>query len=374
MVDATDTLPISTPTSRVRSGKLGRLLALFVVIIMAGVVMVGAGNYALDPFTYNRDAMAEMAAAFVSGRNYAVLDANLDLRAIHREHIRQMRETPDIVIVGGSRWQEAAVALVPGRKLLNAFVHNDYYEDLLATTELLQRYNRLPKTLMLSIRFVSFQPNEIRASSQWKEYGEEYRAMARTLGLTDPGWLATFAFEKWTNLLSVDGLMVKLRERIKAPTAPGPVDSLSDPSRDIYAADGSLNFSDEHNRHDTVEFARSDALETAATERNRRLPVAPDKPEGLKKLIAYLKAHGVRVILAQTPFHPLYFDGIARYPRGEDLRHVDAVVHQVADELGVEVAGSLDPRPLNCGEDEFRDFNHPRATCLHKLFQTIPNL
>ena len=136
--------------------------------------------------------MAEMAAAFVSGRNYAVLDANLDLRAIHREHIRQMRETPDIVIVGGSRWQEAAVALVPGWKSLNAFVHNDYYEDLLATTELLQRYNRLPKTLMLSIRFVSFQPNDIRASSQWKEYGEEYRAMARTLGLTDPGWLATF--------------------------------------------------------------------------------------------------------------------------------------------------------------------------------------
>ena len=123
-----------------------------------------------------------------------------------------------------------------------------------------------------------------------------------------------------------------------------------------------------------MEFARSDALETAATERNRRLPVAPDKPEGLKKLIAYLKAQGVRVILAQTPFHPLYFDGIARYPRGEDLRHVDAVVHQVADELGVEVAGSLDPRSLNCGEDEFRDFNHPRATCLRKLFQTIPNL
>ena len=50
MVDATDTLPISTATSRVRSGKLGRLLALFVVIIVAGVVMVGAGNVRLGSF------------------------------------------------------------------------------------------------------------------------------------------------------------------------------------------------------------------------------------------------------------------------------------------------------------------------------------
>jgi hypothetical protein len=374
MVDATDTLPISATTPGVRSGRFGRKVALFVVIIVAGLVLVGAGNYALDPFTYSRGAMTEMAAAFVSGRNYAVLDPNVDLRAIHREHVRLMRASPDIVIVGGSRWQEAAAALVPDRKLFDAFVHNDYYEDLLATTELLRRYDRMPKTLMLSIRFVSFQPNEVRESSQWKEYGPEYRAMARTLGLADPGWLATAPFEKWTDLLSVDGAKVKLQERIKAPTPPGPIDGLSDPSRDIYAADGSLHFSDEHNRHDTPEFARSNAQDTAAAERNRRLPVAPDKVEGLKKLIAYLKPRGVRVILAQTPFQPLYFDGIAHYPRGEDLRHVDAVVHQIGDELGVEVAGSLDAKAVGCGEDEFRDFNHPRPTCLRKLFQSIPNL
>ena len=162
----------------------------------------------------------------------------------------------------------------------------------------------------------------------------------------------------------------KSRSGLKAPTPPGPIDGLSDPSREIfYAADGSLHFSDEHNRHDTLEFARSNAQETAVAERNRRLPVAPDKVEGLKKLIAYLKSQGVRVILAQTPFQPLDFDGIAHYPRGEDLRHVDAVVHQLGDEFGVEVAGSLDAEAVGCGEDEFRDFNHPRPTCLRKLFQ-----
>ena len=199
MVDATDTLPTSAATHSVRRGKFGRKVALFVVIILAGLVLVGAGNYALDPFTYNRSAMAEMAAAFVSGRNYAVLDPNLDLRAIHREHVRLMRESPDIVVVGGSRWQEASAALCLGGNCSLLF-HNDYYEDLLATTELLRRYDRMPKTLMLSIRFVSFQPNEVRDLSQWKEYGPEYRAMARTLGLPDPGWLATVPFEKWDRL------------------------------------------------------------------------------------------------------------------------------------------------------------------------------
>src|SRR5262249_8383016 len=153
--------------------------------------------YSLDPFTYNRAALADMSAFLAADMNYAVLDPNIDLRALRREHVRQMRTTPDVVVAGGSGWQEASAGLLPGRKFFEAFGHYVSYEDLLATAELLRANDRLPKTLVLNVRLVAvFNP------THWKEWAPEYRSMARLLGLEDPGWFNTFAFDKWMNLLS----------------------------------------------------------------------------------------------------------------------------------------------------------------------------
>jgi hypothetical protein len=349
-------------------GALVRRVGLFAFVLMAGLISVIVGNYRLDPFTYNRVALADMSAFLAADMNYALLDPNIDLRALRREHVRQMRTTPDVVVFGGSRWQEASAALLPGRKLFNAFVHNDSYEDLLAITELLRANDRLPKTLVLSVRLVAFQ------STEWKEWAPEYRSMARLLGLQDPGWLNTFAFDKWMNLLSLDGAMQKWAVYRRAPKASGPVAALSDPTRDIIGAEGALYFAEEHDRLDTVESAYKSASTNAALERNRALPVDAAKVDGLERLLSYLKGRGVRVILAQTPFHPYYYQGISDYPRGAYLQRLVREVNRVGEKLNIETAGNLDPRIVGCGEAEFRDAHHPKSSCLGKIFASISNL
>jgi hypothetical protein len=369
MTDAVHTPGAQAKIAGSAGGALVRRVGLFAFVLMAGMISVIVGNYSLDPFTYNRAALVDMSAFLAADTNYALLDPNINMRALKREHIRQMRTTPDVVLFGGSRFQHASAALLPGRKLFNAFVHNDSYEDLLAITELLRANDRLPKTLVLSVRFAS-----VTYPTDWKEWAPEYRSMARLLGLQDPGWFNTFAFDKWTNLLSLDGAMQKWDVYRRAPKASGPVAALSDPTRDIIGAEGTLYFSEERDRLDTVESAYKSASTFAALDRNRKQPLDAAMVDGLERLLVYLKGRGVRVILVELPFHPHYWQGISDYPRGAYLQRLWREVSRVGEKLNIESVGNLDPRIVGCGEAEFRDAYHAKSSCLGKVFASISNL
>ena len=71
------------------------------------------------------------------------------------------------MVLGASHWQEAHADLLPGHRFYNAHVHRDYHEDLLAVVEMLLRHDRLPDTLIMSIRDMTFLPEEHRSDTLW---------------------------------------------------------------------------------------------------------------------------------------------------------------------------------------------------------------
>jgi hypothetical protein len=154
-------------------------LYLFVTAALAGILMSGlvAANYRLAALSYSADAQAGVAEVLASGGNYAVFDLNLDMRGLRRQHIARLEATPEVVVLGASHWQEAHADLLPGRRFYNAHVHRDYYEDLLAVVEMLVRHDRLPKTLIMSIRDMTFAPVERRTDTLWLTALPDYRAM-----------------------------------------------------------------------------------------------------------------------------------------------------------------------------------------------------
>jgi hypothetical protein len=91
--------------------------------------------------------------------------------------------------------------------------------------------------------------------------------------------------------------------------------------------------------------------------------------DGLKRLIAFLKQHGVNVILAQTPYHPGYFAALQGSLYLQDLQQLDEQARNIAREVAVPVAGSLDARVVGCGPEEFRDHHHSHESCLRKIFE-----
>src|SRR5258706_182719 len=67
-----------------------RFLAALVALVCAGVLLIAGANYSLDPLHFSVSGQRQVAAVLLSGKNYAVFDANMDFRGLRREAIAKI--------------------------------------------------------------------------------------------------------------------------------------------------------------------------------------------------------------------------------------------------------------------------------------------
>jgi hypothetical protein len=372
-------------TARAFSAK--RFLRYLVGLVAIGVAAVAGANCLLDPLHFRASALHELAATLQSGKNYAVYDANMDFRALRREAVALMTTTPQIIAFGGSRFELATASMFPGKTFYNAFVHNDMYEDLVAFSGLLYDHHRLPKNLIITVRYKSFLPidQKWRETDEFKNFWSEYRSMADRLGIDQEPLWNVLPFAYWSNLLSIDNIRRQLSFRWKGKHQ-GAVDADSMDDMDVIHADGSLAFSKEHsaswadlllsrgvkNMVSTASTIAEDAeLRGAKMSERSEWPIDHQRIEGFGKLLAFLAQQGTHVTIAITPFHPAYYHRITGSPYGKSLAAMEEHVGAVAAANGASLVGSLDPDKVGCKESNFRDFIHPDAVCLKSVFDRI---
>lgn len=346
-----------------------------IAVLIVGLLMtigVGAGNYVLNPLSYDRAYISDVARILDSGRGFANYDPNINWRALRREQIRQMTSTPDIVILGGSRWWEAHADQFPGRTLFNSWVSNDEAEDALALTYLLDQAGRLPKTMILSLRFISFQPPPQRDTPEWQEWAPEYSAMARKLGLSPHPLPQNVPVKQWSGLLYLPGLYDRTVQVSQVPETPGATDRTQLDKLDVIAPDGSVHWSRAHE-------AKYTKANTDAAVRRELRSIGQTAPaidlslvDMLGKAIGYLRDKGVNVLLLQTPYHPDFYRAVQARPFGQLLRRLEHIGDDLASRYGVRSVGGYDPTNVGCTANEFIDQIHPRPGCLTKVLRLIP--
>src|SRR5258708_23453305 len=135
-----------------------RFLAALVAVVGAGVFLIAGANYFLDPLHFSASGQKQVAAVLLSGKNYAVFDANMDFRGLRREAIAQTTQTPQVIVFGCRRFELATPHLFPGESFYNGFDHNDVFEDLVAFSGLLYEHTRLPKNLVRTGRYQTLLP------------------------------------------------------------------------------------------------------------------------------------------------------------------------------------------------------------------------
>src|SRR5258708_14824664 len=113
-----------------------RFLAALVAVVGAGGFLIAGANYFLDPLHFSASGQRQVAAVLLSGKNYAVFDANLDFRGLRREAIAQMTQTPQVIVFGGSRFELATPYLFPGKSFSNGSCCTALSADLAAVSRL----------------------------------------------------------------------------------------------------------------------------------------------------------------------------------------------------------------------------------------------
>jgi hypothetical protein len=358
------------------SAELRPVRYLIATVTLAALLMgaLAAANYRLAPLSYSAAALARVAEMLAGGSNYAVFDLNLDMRELRRQHIARLDATPEVVVLGASHWQEAHAELLPGRRFYNAHVHRDYYEDLLAVVEMLLRHDRLPPTLIISIRDMTFQPVDRRSDSLWLTALPDYDAMATRLGIARHPWFATRPARRWSGLLSLSAALENAFRRLMTESVPGPTHTESLPTLDVLLADGSIRWSHEHRERFTTERARREVQQALAERRNRAPELDPAAVTALDRLLGLLTKHRVRVILIHPPFNPAFYRQVKDSAYGAGLRQVEGVTAHLAATHGATVVGSFDPAVAGCLESMYIDAEHSSPACLQRVLDQIPGL
>jgi hypothetical protein len=349
-----------------------------VVIVAALLGAVYLSSFALNPLIYNRASLAQVAQATASGMNYANFDPNIDLRTLRAEQIRAMRTTPDVVIFGGSRWQEAYSGLMPGKTVFDAYVSNDQAEDMLAITYLLDQAGRLPKTMILSLRFVSLVPVAIRDANSgwdWQVWAPEYRAMAQRLGVTPASYADTLPYRQWLGAFYVPALSDRVQQVTTAPQQPHATTEFQNPTLDILASDGSLHWSKRSDAKFTQQYLDKNTRDQIAALAPTAPAIDPNEVAMMGRLVDWLRAKGVRVIVAQTPYYPPFYAGIKGSPFIGSLNGLEAAARQM-EQHGAVAAGGYDPARLGCTATatDFLDYIHPRPPCMAKVMKELSDV
>lgn len=331
-----------------------------------GVGAVWNGNKAYGPEMYG-DGMATAADALTAGQNYAVFDLNLNIRNLRDQMMARMSKTPDVVILGASHWQEAHVDLIKNLTAYNAHIHRDYWEDLLGATDILVRHNRLPKTLIISIRDKQFTPVSARKDYLWEPGIPFYREMADRLGIEKESYWATFPYQRIRAMFSLSMLFDNFTRWYNADERPHATSERQFQGLDTLLPDGSIVWSLKHKALFTAERAEREANSFADASIASPPQIDGAGVAAFDKLLTYLKEQGTTVYLVHPPFNPVFYDRVQGTPYMEGLAKVDAVTQQLAAAHGLKIFGDFNPHKVGCDKTMYIDAEHSNAQCLAKV-------
>jgi hypothetical protein len=370
-----DTKWLAEPAApRVKTSGSKRYTLAFLLTTVLGMGAIWFGNQDFAPEMYGTGGMAPAAVAHANNQNYAVFDLNLNIRALREEQLKRMTKTPDVIILGASHWQEAHKDLVKGQDFFNAHIHRDYWEDPLGMVELLERYDRLPKTLIISIRDKQFTPVANRKDYLWEPGIPAYRVMSEKLGLDTESYLKTLPYNRMQAMLSLPMFFENFTRWHNAVERPGASDKQHFETLDVLLPDGSIVWSNKKMKLFTA--ARTLTESTAFADKSQNEPPLVD-PQGIAafdKLLTHLKDKGVNVYLVRPPFNPMFYDRMQGTPYADGLKHIDGIIQKFASDHHLPLFGSFNPHEIGCTSDMYIDAEHSNEKCLKKIFDQFNDL
>ena len=344
-------------------------ISVVLVFFLLGVIGVWKANKHFAPVLFDIGFLKRIAVAHINDKNFTVFDLNINIRDLRNETIALMDKAPEAVVLGASHWQEARVSSVPDKAFYNSHVHRDYYEDMLAVTEMYVRHGKLPKEMIITIRDNLLTPVKDRTDFLWLPGIKYYRAFADRIGLEPHSVWDTLPVNTWRELVSLPLLWDQAYRRFTAPVQPHESLERQSETLDTLLPGGSIVWSDEHRRLFTQARARKEALDFARARRDDPPKIDPKGIAHLEALFEFLISKGVTVTLAHPQFNPVFWEAVQGSPYMDGLKEIKELTNSWAKKYGFAVIGGFAPSDVGCTADQYIDAEHGNSKCLNLLLR-----
>ncbi len=366
---------MSSPVAKTSAhNSIRKYMLAAISLAVIGVGAIYGANARFNAEMYHDKGMLPAAEAFARGENYANFDLNINIRKLRDFHIERMTETPDMVLLGASHWQEAHGNLVTHLKWYNSHIHREFWQDLLGMAYLWESHNRLPKKMVIALRDNIFAPIESRPDFLWEPGIPYWRSMADQLGIAkEPVW-QSLPYHRFRERFSLAMLFNNVVRWANADELPHATKESHFKSLDVILPDGSITWSDDHMKIFTPERTLSESL-TFADFKIKNPPLIEQKGvEAFEKLIQHLQSKGVTIYFAQPPYNPQFWDKVQGTAYMKGLQPVLDIQNNLASKYNIKIVGSFDPHKVGCTAEHYIDSEHANPECLKHIFNQFTAL
>lgn len=377
--------------------KLGVLLR--VLIALAVVLCVPVVNYTIDPsrlyHTSRADSLELQAVEFLlDGQNAANL-SNCNERLLKREYLRRTDRTLDTVVLGSSRGAMITAGMLGADNFFNLSVSGATLDDLVGIYGYLLLSGQQPERVVISIDPWVLNDN-FSDTRSWEAFGDGITYVYEELlgvpvareyipeGLYDPENenrqnLLTMSGELKLNLFSIPYFQSALQNLANgnyATYSRTEQTDLNEGETGILRADGSYSYPAEYrNADETAIIQRAEtSLPGSVLGMEDYESLDTQNRELFETFIKTLTENGVQVDFLLEPVSPVIYDHMKSESRYACYFQAEQMFRDMAQPLGIRVAGSFDPYALGMTAYDFYDGYHLKPDRIEELVAMLEQM
>ena len=347
-----------------------KLFSRIVSILLLPLLIIGSINYFIDPdYTLRKNYIQPLASALANGKLVSG-PVNINGRLLKKEWIRQLKDNPEVLILGSSRTLGITQASFPGKTFFNTSVTNCTWQDMYAFTDLMdEKKEEFPRQVIICCDQWLF--GNSFSEKRWLYNRANFVNLLKKSSQLNPNYFpAKWELQKeWIKeLFSVRYLIRSVRTRGK--TEPFEIQDTIIPGKMMLLTDGSRALPSRITNADRneVEKKAKDYFYSSQDEHFNQLDTV--QCQLFENLISYLQNRKCQVTLFVPPYHPITWQLLHQSNKHTGIFKVDDYLQHLSKNKNLKIIGNTNPSKINLSSSDFYDGVHLKPAVLSRLITT----
>ena len=345
-----------------------RFFFLFLPLVL--IILVGV-NYFVDAENlYYQQYERIMARYVVKGNNITNI-SKYDDRMYQKYAIAEMRECPDIIVVGSTRTMMINKYYFGNYTFFNNSMNGTTIEDIITLIMLYDKKNCLPENIIIGID--PWLLNKNNYQERWKSLSFEFNDALERLGIESVEIEKKYIHQRPNKLFSLHYFFDSIHKTAKQAKKPL-ITKRNFNQATTKLEDGSIIYSksfrerslEEINQNVVITLKKRSAYGFEGNGNfNEKNQMA------FETLINYLINNGINVIFYFSPYHPMAYKTFSGNPKYKNFINSEIYFKNLAKENRIQCIGSFNPYKLGMDESYFLDYQNSNYKCVNELVAKI---
>ncbi len=337
---------------------------------MLPLFIIGSINYFVDPdYTLRRDYIPQAALALTSGKILSG-PVNANGRLLKKEWIENLKQKPEVLVLGSSRTFSIRQEQYPGKNFFNASVTNCTFQDMYAFINLVEKnWNSLPEEVIICCD--QWLLGNSFKEERWLYNRNDFIAFLKKSSNISPHnfprkwllqkeWLKELFSVKYL-IRSLAHLRNKEHFEIQDTVSSGKTMLLPDGSRLLPAQIIDATPKEITKRAENYAFTSHDEMFSQ---------LEPLQCSLFKNLISYLVQKNCKITLFIPPYHPLAYKLLSQSEKHSGIFQIDGYLLKLTKQYHLTLMGATNPSVLNLTPSDFYDGVHLKPESLSLLINS----